>query len=211
MNIVVDQITYKGMWTYKKQEKLLEANLFDIELDLYWKKIEIFLIKKIRENRKFSNLEELITQIKKDEKKIRESEITVMTFGTFDYFHEWHKEYLKSAQKYGNKLITIVALDETVNKIKGFYPDHSEAQRCEEIKKLNLTNHIIELWSKKNVYTCLEKRKPDVIFFWYDQNSFNEWLKNYYNKKWLSLPKIIRWSPYKENIYKTSLLKKEEK
>jgi cytidyltransferase-like protein len=42
----------------------------------------------------------------------------VMTFGTFDVFHPGHRFYLTEARKLGNRLIVIVALDSTVEKIK---------------------------------------------------------------------------------------------
>lgn len=42
----------------------------------------------------------------------------VMTFGTFDVFHPGHRFYLSEARKLGNRLLVIVALDSTVEKIK---------------------------------------------------------------------------------------------
>jgi FAD synthetase len=42
----------------------------------------------------------------------------VMTFGTFDVFHPGHRFYLTEARKLGGRLIVIVALDSTVEKIK---------------------------------------------------------------------------------------------
>ncbi len=44
--------------------------------------------------------------------------ITVMTFGTFDMFHPGHEYYLSEARKLGDTLITIVARDVTVTRIK---------------------------------------------------------------------------------------------
>jgi cytidyltransferase-like protein len=42
----------------------------------------------------------------------------VMTFGTFDVFHPGHRFYLAEARKLGDRLLVIVALDSTVEKIK---------------------------------------------------------------------------------------------
>ncbi|MEI6711388.1 MAG: adenylyltransferase/cytidyltransferase family protein [bacterium] len=41
-----------------------------------------------------------------------------MTFGTFDRFHPGHEYYLREAKKLGDTLITIVARDNTVERIK---------------------------------------------------------------------------------------------
>lgn len=46
--------------------KLIEAHLFDFNEDIYGKEIEVIFIKKIRDEKKFANQDELIEQIKKD-------------------------------------------------------------------------------------------------------------------------------------------------
>jgi FAD synthetase len=42
----------------------------------------------------------------------------VMTFGTFDLLHPGHLHYLSEAKKLGDYLITIVARDATVERLK---------------------------------------------------------------------------------------------
>ena len=48
------------------QQDILEVNLFDFDGDLYQKKMKVYFIKKIREERKFTNLEALSQQIAND-------------------------------------------------------------------------------------------------------------------------------------------------
>lgn len=57
----------------------------------------------------------------------------VMTFGTFDMFHPGHVYYLSEARKLGDELITIIARDVTVSKIKGRLPREKENVRLEKV------------------------------------------------------------------------------
>ena len=49
----------------------VETNLFDVELDLYGKNVEVFLYKHTRPERKFSGLEELTRQLALDKRNSR--------------------------------------------------------------------------------------------------------------------------------------------
>ena len=61
--------------------------------------------------------------------------IKIMVFGTFDIFHEGHKNFLKQAREYGDYLIVVVARDETVEKVKKRLPQNDENSRLEIIEK----------------------------------------------------------------------------
>lgn len=52
--------------TLKNTKNLIETHIFNFEKDIYNKEIEIFFIKKLRDEKKFNSKEELINQIKKD-------------------------------------------------------------------------------------------------------------------------------------------------
>ena len=168
------------MGTFFASRNLLEAHLFDVELDLYGQEITVYPLHKIRNNQKFENLEVLIDAIKKDEKTIRELQRTVMTFGTFDHFHPGHESYLNQAKAFGDKLVTVIALDDTVARIKDNAPDNSEQQRLTALQDLGLTNHHVQLGDPENVYSCLEQHEPEVIYLGYDQDSFDKGLETYY-------------------------------
>jgi|SRR3989344_4109818 len=53
--------------TFGETEKKVEAHILDWHGDLYGKNLEVQIIKKIRDNKKFSSKESLIEQMKKDE------------------------------------------------------------------------------------------------------------------------------------------------
>jgi len=129
----------------------------------------------------------------------------VMTFWSFDLVHPWHKYYLSEAKKLGEKLITIVAKDSTIKKIKWKSPLYPENKRILDVKQLWISN-IVELWHSIDVISWIKKHNPDIIAIGYDQTSFIPQLNDYLQKNNLSIKVISIWA-YKENIYKSSKLK----
>jgi len=77
VKIFFDDNEYLGMAnlgfspTFESETPLLEVHIFDFDQDIYGREIEVELIKKIRDTRKFDNVEELKEQLEKDRKKIR--------------------------------------------------------------------------------------------------------------------------------------------
>ena len=124
----------------------------------------------------------------------------IMIFGTFDILHKGHLNKFKQAKKYG-ELIVVIARDDTVKKVKGKKPKHSEKQRQKAVKKYGKSL----LGYKTDKYKIIEKYKPDIIGLGYDQNSFTKDLKKELKKRKLKI-KIIRFKPYKQHKYKSSLL-----
>ncbi len=199
---------WNWVWTYLEWKNLFEVHIFDFNEDIYWKNIEIILLKKIRENKKFESFDDLKKQIAQDKKQAQETELNVLTFGSFDHIHPWHEYYLKQASKYGNKLITIVASDENIKKIKSMAPLHSLNERIESLRNLKISE-IIEPGSNSNPMKWLEIYKPHVICLGYDQRwKFVERLPEELKKIWFK-SKIIRSPSYKPDIFKSSLLKKK--
>ena len=54
------------------ETKRMEINIFDLDEDIYDKNIEVFFIKNIRKEKKFRNIQELVTQLKTDKTKCLE-------------------------------------------------------------------------------------------------------------------------------------------
>jgi len=67
----------------------------------------------------------------------------VMCAGTFDIIHPGHLYYLSEAKKHGDKLVVVVARDNTSEKFKGKKPVHSERERLEAVKMLNIVNEAV--------------------------------------------------------------------
>ncbi|HYF51583.1 MAG TPA: bifunctional riboflavin kinase/FAD synthetase [Planctomycetota bacterium] len=55
----------------EKPDLLIETHLFDFSGDLYGRKLEVLFIEKLRDERRFHDVTELVEQIKKDEAKAR--------------------------------------------------------------------------------------------------------------------------------------------
>ncbi len=76
----VEGITYKGMLnigtrptiTEQDHSRSVEVHLLDFEKDIYYKEIRIRFIKRIRDEIRFDNVENLIAQIQKDKIAIQE-------------------------------------------------------------------------------------------------------------------------------------------
>ncbi len=203
INITFYGIKFAWVWTYLKDKWIFEAHIFDFDKDIYDKEIEIYLLQKIRDNKKFDSVNELKSQISKDIVWAKKNIIKVMTFGTFDIFHLWNRYFLKNASFYGDCLITIVARDINVMKFKWIKPKNNEIKRVENLKKTKIAD-IVELGDSDNPLFWVIIHNPQIICLWYDQEWFYKELK--VNKKIKDI-EIHRILSYKPEIYKSSLLK----
>lgn len=124
----------------------------------------------------------------------------VLTFGTFDRLHPWHEYYLSEAKKYGDYLVTIVARDSTVLRVKGKSPVHDEQMRFNNLKATWWSDEVV-LGHESGFDRCLDYYKPEVICLGYDQGDISWKLKV---KSWKY--KVIRIPSYMPEKWKSSLL-----
>jgi riboflavin kinase/FMN adenylyltransferase len=68
---IIDEKKYQAGIMHRNETNILEAHILDFSGEIYGKKIQIEIGKKIRELIKFKTNEELIMQIKKDVELIR--------------------------------------------------------------------------------------------------------------------------------------------
>ena len=124
-----------------------------------------------------------------------------MCFGTFDVLHPGHLNYFKQARKFGDYLIVAVARDKNSEMIKGRKPRNKEKVRLRNLKKLSVADKVI-LGYVKNMFKVIEKYKPDVICFGYDQRVKGDLMKEIKKSK----IKVKRAKGFKVKKYKSSLL-----
>jgi riboflavin kinase/FMN adenylyltransferase len=75
VEVIIENQNYFGMLnigvnpTTDSDDKIkIEVNIFDFEKDIYNKSVTLKFIKKLRDEKKFNNLNELIEQLNKDKK-----------------------------------------------------------------------------------------------------------------------------------------------
>ncbi|NRH20949.1 hypothetical protein HOO68_02815 [Candidatus Gracilibacteria bacterium] len=71
LKITFDNSEYLGVGTYRESIELFEAHIFEFDRDIYDKNIEIHIIKKIRNNKKFESITDLKNQIEQDSQEAR--------------------------------------------------------------------------------------------------------------------------------------------
>lgn len=130
----------------------------------------------------------------------------VMCAGTFDIIHPGHLYYLSEAKKYGNKLVVVVARDDTSQNFKGKNPVHNEKERLENIRMLEIVDKAV-LGKKGNIFNIIEEIRPDVICLGYDQKVQKQELEDELKKRDIQAD-VIRIGPYMENVYKSSKMRK---
>lgn len=135
--------------------------------------------------------------------------VKIMLFGTFDGLHKGHLNFFQQAKKISTNsfLIVSVARDKNVFKIKKYLPFLDEKQRKNLIKECKVIDKVV-LGGVNNHIPHIKKEKPNIIALGYDQQAYVKNLKKDLENNGIFV-KIIRLKPYKEKIYKNSLLRKK--
>lgn len=207
VNVYYKEKIYSWVWAILENSNIFETHIFDFSENIYKENIEVYILGKIRENKKFLSLEDLKEQIKEDIIFAKSNKSIVLTFWTFDLFHKGHLYFLNEAKKYSNELITVIARDKNVEKIKWFLPNFNEEKRQKDIENANISNKVL-LWKMENHLSFLDDFKPNLICLWYDQIWFSSNLENYIQEKKLNT-KVIRINSFKPEEFKSSILRKK--
>jgi len=93
--------------------------------------------------------------------------VTVMAAGVFDILHLGHLYYLRAARALGDRLVVVVACDDTARKMK-HSPLTPEEMRLDMIRELRTVDEAI-LGGTGDMYDTVKKVDPDIIAIGYDQ------------------------------------------
>jgi len=99
-----------------------------------------------------------------------------MATGVFDILHMGHVHFLSEAKKLGDRLVVVVAHDETVRNIK-YEPVTSGDMRLKMIRSLKPVDEAV-MGKEGDIYSIVEEIKPDIIAIGYDQPHDPEKIKN---------------------------------
>ncbi len=106
---------------------------------------------------------------------------TVLVFGTFDGLHEGHRFLFHEARKLGERLVVIVAPDESVKKLKQREPLEREEDRLRHVQSEKDVDEVRLGDRELGGYHILQTVCPDVIAIGYDQDALREdlerWMK----------------------------------
>jgi len=130
----------------------------------------------------------------------------VMCAGTFDIVHPGHLYFLSEAKKFGDKLVVIVARDETSERMKGKKPSHNEKERMEQVRSLEIVDKAV-LGNKGNIFEIIEEIKPNVICLGYDQKVLKQELEDELKKRNIKAD-VVRIGSYMPHLYKSSKIGK---
>jgi len=130
----------------------------------------------------------------------------VMCAGTFDTLHPGHLYYLSEAKKFGDKLIVVVARDNTSQSFKGKKPLHNERERLEQVRSLKVVDEAV-LGRHGNIFNIIEEIKPNVICLGYDQKVRKQELEDELNKRGIKAD-VIRIGSHMPHLYKSSRMGK---
>jgi len=129
---------------------------------------------------------------------------TVLCFGTFDGLHPGHEDYFRQAREIGERVVVVVARDETVIAVKGHTPRIHEAHRVSMVHDHALV-HEARLGYPGDKYQIIEEIHPDIILLGYDQQAFVDRLISAVQERGLVVD-IRRAKPYHPEVYKSSKL-----
>lgn len=126
-----------------------------------------------------------------------------MCFGKFDLLHSGHIDYFKQAKSFGEHLTVVIARDKNVQKQLMF----NEVERKEIVSSVGIVDLVL-LGDLKDYYKVIVQNKPNIICLGYDHKINERELESIMWKKGVKI-KVYRMKPYKENIFKSSIIKKK--
>lgn len=132
----------------------------------------------------------------------------VMVFGAFDGLHPGHLDFFKQAKKFGDTLIVSVGTNKNVEKLKGKKPLFRQEERLNLVRQCRLVDNAV-IGAETDFYNHIKIYKPDVICLGYDQWASENEVRRQLDNVGLKSTIIKRLSPYKENMAKSSIVKKK--
>src|SRR5215467_12919299 len=126
--------------------------------------------------------------------------------GGFEVIHRGHLYTIEKARGLGDLLVVSVARDSTIKKRKGRSPVAEEKDRARLVSSLKSVDLAL-LGVEGDIYTTLERVKPDIVALGYDQYHLEEDIEKEAQSRGLNLRVVRLDSPFPK--IKTSALLNE--
>jgi tRNA pseudouridine55 synthase len=127
----------------------------------------------------------------------------VLIFGSFDIIHPGHMFVIEQAKKFGQPFVCL-ALDQTIEKVKGHLPFYPLAERQKQLESLGLT---VYPGSTTDKYEVFRRVGPDIILLGHDQDTFVAGLEEVIrNEKFQT--EIIRLPEFQRENFQSNKLRK---
>lgn len=135
---------------------------------------------------------------------------TVVVFGTFDLLHPGHRAMLEQAARHGDHLVVVVARDEVVAHYKRRLPTQNENERVKAVRLCEVVSDAVlgDSLENQGTFSVLSALRPDIVAFGYDQQQLENVLKS--QEVFRDRLKTVTLDPFKPDIYKTSLLRRDD-
>lgn len=128
-----------------------------------------------------------------------------MVFGVFDGVHEGHRYFLREAKKLGERLIVVIASDESAKSLKGKTPRMNFEERLRALEAEKLADEIVTGDETAGTWKVLERHQPDVIALGYDQKALKRSVESRLGE-FYPQPELALIGPFEPEKYHTSLL-----
>jgi len=130
---------------------------------------------------------------------------SIAAVGTFDGVHDGHRALIRQATEHGDRIIAVVARDETVEQVKGHKPQYHECERVAELLQIDVIDDIVLGYGDEDKMCVVRDHVPDVVLLGYDQEHFVDELYELAQEDEQDFV-IVRARAYKPDVYKSSLL-----
>ena len=137
---------------------------------------------------------------------------TVLAFGSFDFLHPGHLLYLERAKKLGDRLIVIVARDESIKMFKKKRPFFSQNERAKMVGALKMVDRAVvgnRLKKPSDRYLILKRYRPSVVVFGYDQRVDARDVRSYLKKNRIDARVVRIADRFNPKRYKSSKIGRE--
>ena len=125
----------------------------------------------------------------------------VLTYGTFDLFHEGHVRILERAKALGDYLIVAISSDE-FNQLKGKKSIMSYEQRKQVVEAIRYVDLVIPENDWEQKISDIQKYKVDILVMGDDWTGKFDFLKDYCEVIYLPRTENISTSMIKERLNK---------